>query len=69
MIDNVYVLPEFRGRGIGKRLRVESLRKMKTKGVNADQLTVLIESKTVIKLYEKLVFRIYRYGMTKFLEH
>jgi len=68
-IDDVYVLPEFRGRGIGKRLVVESLKKMKDKGVNTVRLTVLTENKTAIKLYEELGFRIYRYGMTKSLEH
>jgi len=69
LIDDVYVLPEFRGRGIGKRLVVESLKKMKDKGVNTVRLTVLTENKTAIKLYEQLGFRIYRYGMTKSLEH
>ena len=69
VIDDVYVLPKFRGRGIGKRLVVESLKKMKDKSVNAVRLIVLKENKTAIKLYEKLGFRIYRYGMTKSLEH
>ena len=68
-IDDVYVLPEFRGKGIGKRLVVESLKKMKGKDMDAVRLTVLTENKTAIKLYEQLGFRIYRYGMTKSLEH
>jgi len=62
-IDDVYVLPEFRGSGIGKRLVVECLKKMKAQGMDSVRLTVLTENKIAIKLYERLGFRIYRYEM------
>jgi len=64
-INDVYVLPEFRGKGIGKRLVIKCIEKMKAKGVTAARLAVLTENTTAVKLYEKLGFRIYRYGMLK----
>ena len=64
-IDDVYVLPKFRHRGIGKKLVVECLNKMKAAGVEAVTLQVLTENKAAIKLYEKLGFKTYRYGMIK----
>jgi len=65
VIDDVYVLPEFRGRGIGKKLAVECLNRMKAAGVTAVTLQVLTENKTATRLYEKLGFKTYRYGMIK----
>jgi len=65
VINDVYVLPEFRGKGIGKKLVVECLKRMKAYKVNAVRLMVLTENRTAIKLYEKLGFRTYRYGMIK----
>lgn len=64
-IDDVYVLPEFRGKGIGKKLAVECLNKMKAASVKAVTLQVLTENKAAIRLYEKLGFKTYRYGMVK----
>ncbi len=64
-IDNLYVLPEFRGRGIGKKLMAEGLKTLKTRGVKAVRLSVLKENRVAIKLYEKLGFKIYQYGMEK----
>jgi ribosomal protein S18 acetylase RimI-like enzyme len=49
-INDVYVLPEFCGRGIGKKLVVECLKKMKVAGVKAVRLQVLTENKAAIKL-------------------
>jgi ribosomal protein S18 acetylase RimI-like enzyme len=62
-LDDVYVLPRFRGSGIGKRLVAQCLKKMKAKGVHTVRLTVLAENKTTTKLYERLGFRIYTYQM------
>ena len=64
-IDDVYVLPEFRGRGIGKKLAVECLNKMKGAGAKVVRLQVLTENKVAIRLYEKLGFKTHRYGMIK----
>lgn len=58
-IDDVYVLREFRGRGIGKKLVVECLKMMKAACVDAVSLTVLAENKAAVKLYEKLGFKIH----------
>lgn len=44
---------------------VESLRKLKAKGVEAIRLSVLKENKAAVRLYEKLGFKIYQYGMVK----
>ena len=64
-IDDVYVLPEFRGKGIGKKLVVQCLNKMNAVGVKAVRLQVLTENKVAIRLYEKLGFKTNRYGMIK----
>ncbi|MEM2102130.1 MAG: GNAT family N-acetyltransferase [Candidatus Bathyarchaeia archaeon] len=64
-INDVYVLPEFRGKGIGKKLVVRCLNRLKTEGVKAVRLMVLTENEVAVKLYEKLGFKIYRYGMIK----
>lgn len=66
-INDVYVLPMFRGKGIGKKLIIETLNKMRDNGVKAVRLTVLIENKAAIKLYEKLGFKLYQHGMIKAL--
>lgn len=65
VIDDVYVLPEFRGKGIGKKLVVECLNKMKVVGVKVVGLQVLTENRAAIKLYEKLGFKTNRCGMIK----
>lgn len=65
VIDDVYVMPEFRGRGIGKKLIVECLNKMKGAGAKVVRLQVLTENKVAIKLYEKFGFKTHRYGMMK----
>jgi len=67
-INDLYVLPEFRGKGIGKKLIVESLNRLKTEGVKSVRLTVLTNNEAALKLYKKLGFKIYQYGMTKTLK-
>jgi ribosomal-protein-alanine N-acetyltransferase len=69
VINDVYVLPEFRGRGIGERLMVECVTKLEAEGINIARLSVLVENKAAIKLYEKLGFSICAYAMTKVLKH
>jgi ribosomal protein S18 acetylase RimI-like enzyme len=44
---------------------VECLDRLKARGVNTIRLTVPAGDVVVVKLYEKLGFRIYRYGMIK----
>jgi ribosomal protein S18 acetylase RimI-like enzyme len=67
-LNDVYVAPEFRGKGIGKRLTTECLSRMKTKGFETVRLNVLPENKIAIRLYEKLGFKTFMYGMNKALE-
>ncbi len=62
-IDDLYVLPEFRGRRIGKKLVTECLKKMRAAGVDAVSLTVLAENKVAVELYEKFGFKIHAYRM------
>jgi len=64
MISDLFVMPEFRRNGIGKRLVLEFLKKTKAKGFASVRLNVLPENETAIKLYQKLGFRIFMYGMT-----
>jgi len=66
-VNDVYVLPQFRCKGIGKKLMVKCLNRMKALGMNVASLTVLMENKTAIKLYEKLGFKIHGYTMVKTL--
>mgnify|MGYP001091983412 FL=1 len=69
VINDVYLLPEFRARGIGERLAVGCIKKLEAEGVGIARLSVLRENKAAIKLYEKLAFNIHAYTMTKVLKH
>ncbi|MBS7648340.1 MAG: GNAT family N-acetyltransferase [Candidatus Bathyarchaeia archaeon] len=64
-INDVYVLPEYRGRGIGKRMVAECLGKIKARGIKNVRLSVLAENKAAIKLYKRLNFKIRSYEMFK----
>ncbi|MEM2912282.1 MAG: GNAT family N-acetyltransferase [Candidatus Bathyarchaeia archaeon] len=66
-INDLYVSPEFRGKGIGKKLVFESLNRLKAEGVKVVRLMVVIENMSAVKLYEKFGFKIYQYGMMKVL--
>jgi ribosomal protein S18 acetylase RimI-like enzyme len=68
-INDVYVLPEFRGKSIGKKLMIECMNKMQAEDVKAVRLIVLSENGSAVKLYQRLGFRIFRYGMIKPLKH
>jgi ribosomal protein S18 acetylase RimI-like enzyme len=67
--NDVYVLPECRGKGIGKKLIVKCLTKMQTEGVSSVRLTVLSGNETAVRLYEELGFKVFRYGMIKPFKH
>jgi ribosomal protein S18 acetylase RimI-like enzyme len=69
VINDVYVLPEFRRRGVGERLPNECMKKLEAEGVGIVRLSVLAENKVAIKLYEKLQFIVRAYAMTKTLKH
>jgi ribosomal protein S18 acetylase RimI-like enzyme len=69
VINDLYMLPSFRRKGVGKKLVRECLKRMKMNKVNVIRLTVLRENEAAIKLYEKLGFKICRYTMMKSLKH
>jgi ribosomal protein S18 acetylase RimI-like enzyme len=69
VINDVYVLPEFRRRGMGERLAIECIKKLEAEGVGIVRLSVLVENKAAIKLYEKLQFIVRAYALTKTLKH
>jgi len=69
VLNDVYVSPKFRGKGIGTRLVHECMKRLEMRGVDAVRLSVLSENKTATKLYEKLGFRIYRHEMMKDFKH
>jgi len=62
-------LPEFRGRGVGRKLVVESLKTLKARGVKAVRLNFFKENKAAVKLYRRLGFKTRNYGMEKTLEN
>lgn len=64
-ISDVYVLPEFRKRGVDRMMVAECLERFKARCVKNVRLSVLVENKAAIKHYEKLNFKIQSYGMFK----
>lgn len=68
-INDLYVLPGFREKGIGRRLMNECVERIRAKGFNIIRLNVLREDKAALKLYKKLGFNILMYGMIKAFEH
>ena len=64
-LNNLYVLPEYRRKGIGTRLVNECLKKMKDSSVKTIRLNVVKDNQPAINLYEKLGFKIHNYGMSK----
>lgn len=63
VINDLYVLPDFRGKGIGSKLLEECLRKAKAEGFKAVRLSVLRGDENAIKLYEKLGFKVFMHSM------
>ena len=62
-LNDMYVVPEFRGRGIGTRLVSKCLALMKARGFKAVRLNVLPSNEIALRLYEKFGFEIFMYGM------
>ncbi len=56
-IQNVAVLPGFRGRGLGHALVLKSLRGFRDAGLERVTLEVTAENAPAVRLYEKLGFR------------
>lgn len=56
--ENVFTIPEFRRKGIGKELLFTVLRHLKEQGVRKATLTVRGENKKAIALYQKIGYRV-----------
>lgn len=52
------ILPEFRGKGIGRQLMRATIEKAKQRGLTRIELTVREQNKNAIELYKKLGFEI-----------
>jgi len=63
-IHDVFVKPQFRRRGVGRRLVDEILRWLRQRGVNLVELTVAANNDAV-PFWERLGFRVYMYQMKK----
>jgi ribosomal protein S18 acetylase RimI-like enzyme len=64
IINDLYVLPEFRGKGIGKKLLERCLSRIRTERFKAARIYVLQGDEDAIKLYKKLGFRVFMHSMT-----
>ena len=56
-ISNVYVIPEERGKGIGKLLLYESIKSLERSKVSKIRINVRSEMETAMKLYKESGFR------------
>ena len=62
-INNLFVLEEYRGKGIGKKLMETMMDAFKEKGINNFELYALNNNEDALKFYEKLGFRKYNVQM------
>lgn len=64
-VDNLYVKPAYRRRGVGTRLMEEAMNRIREKGVGNVEVSVLSDNVKAVRFYEKFGLRVYRYGMRK----
>lgn len=64
-INDLYVLPHYRRRGIGRKLVNECLEKMKSGDVDSVRINLVSGNDSALLLYQKLGFEIYRYAVKK----
>ena len=67
VIYDLYVFPEYRGRGIGSSLLREALRRIRDRGVECVELTVWVRNKRALDLYKRFGFTEYIIRMRRFL--
>jgi ribosomal protein S18 acetylase RimI-like enzyme len=67
VVNELYILPRFRKKGIGKRLLEDCLSRIKAEGFKTARISVLSGDRNAIRLYKKLGFRVFMYNMTKSL--
>jgi ribosomal protein S18 acetylase RimI-like enzyme len=65
IVNELYVLPEFRRKGVGKKLLEQCLRRIKAEGFKTARISVLSGDKGAIQLYKKFGFRVFMYNMAK----
>lgn len=63
VVNDLYVLPDYRRRGVGTKLMTECMKRLKAEGMRGIRLTVLSENTAALGLYRKLDFKTYTYGM------
>lgn len=56
-IQSVYIIPEYRGNGLGKRLMYTAIEHVRNIGLTRILLDVSIHNKRAIELYEDLGFQ------------
>ncbi len=66
-IYDLYVLPQYRGRGIGKKLLEEAINKIGESGIECIELSVWIKNTRAINLYRRHGFKNYVIKMRKIL--
>ena len=67
-IEHLYILPEFRGSGIGTLSMAKTDEYFLSQGVNQIELTVSLENKCAYALYEKSGFKAERMILCKKLK-
>ena len=67
-IDNLYVLPDGRGKGYGRRLLQEAIAHLRQLKVRKVDLMVTADNEIAVHLYDEAGFDISRLRMTKFLD-
>ncbi|MFC1802743.1 GNAT family N-acetyltransferase [Thermoproteota archaeon] len=67
-IDDLYVLPVFRRRGIATKLMVECLDRLESSGSQSVRVNLISSNESALSLYAKLGFNIYRHSMKKELD-
>ncbi len=64
-VDQIYLVPEFRGRGIGRRLMLFAEEFFRSRGASKARLQVTTSNAAAVHLYESLGYTVIRYDMEK----
>jgi ribosomal protein S18 acetylase RimI-like enzyme len=65
IINDLYVLPEFRRKGIGKKLLEECMNRIRAEGFKVVRLSVLPKDENAMRLYQKFGFTTFLYSMAR----
>ena len=66
-VDQVYLLPDYRGRGLGGLLMQAAHDFIQNQGVPVARLYVTVENQQAVTLYEREGYRVTRYEMERVL--